>query len=149
MLADQGTYLPDDLLTKVDRMSMAVSLEARVPILDHRVVEYSWRLRPEHKIRAGQGKWILRQVLYRKVPQALVDRPKVGFTAPIGSWLKGALRPWAEEHLAPAALARSGLLDAKAVTRVWREFHTGQSGHAPGIWAIIMLQAWMARWKAC
>ena len=147
MLADQQIYLPDDLLTKVDRMSMAVSLEARVPILDHRVVEYSWRLRPEHKIRDGRGKWILREVLYRMVPRELVDRPKVGFTAPIGDWLKGALRPWAEAHLTPAALARGGLLDAGAVRRKWAEFHAGHSGHAAGLWAVVMLQAWLERWK--
>lgn len=148
MLADQMVYLPDDLLAKVDRMSMAVSLEARVPLLDHRVVEHSWRLRPEHKVRDGQGKWILRQVLYRRVPRALIDRPKTGFTAPIGAWLKGPLRPWAESHLSPEALTRSGLLDPSAVRRVWGEFLGGHSGHAAGIWAIVMLQAWYERWMS-
>lgn len=146
MLADQSIYLPDDLLAKVDRMSMAVSLEARVPILDHRVVEYSWRLRPEHKIRDGKGKWILREVLYRKVPRDLVDRPKVGFSVPIADWLKGALRPWAEDFLSPSRIARGGLLEPKGVERAWRDFHDGNSGLALGLWAIVMLHAWLDRW---
>ncbi len=146
MLADQMIYLPDDLLTKVDRMSMAVSLEARVPILDHRVVEYSWRLRPEHKIRDGRGKWILREVLYRRVPRELVDRPKVGFTAPIATWLRGALRPWAEEQLSAERISSGGVLDGERVRRAWREFHRGHSNHAPGLWAIVMLQSWLGRW---
>jgi asparagine synthase (glutamine-hydrolysing) len=145
MLADQMIYLPDDLLTKVDRMSMAVSLEARVPILDHRVVEYSWRLRPEHKIRDGKGKWLLREVLYRRIPRELVDRPKVGFTAPIATWLKGALRPWAEEQLSPARMSAGGILDGARVQQAWQEFHRGHTSHAPGLWAIIMLQAWLGR----
>lgn len=146
MLADQTTYLPDDLLAKVDRMSMAVSLEARVPILDHRVVEFAWRLRPEHKVRDGQGKWILREVLYRRVPRKLVERPKVGFTAPIADWLRGALRPWAEEQLSPGRIADAGLLEPSEVQRVWKEFHSGHTSHAPGLWAIVMLQGWLARW---
>lgn len=146
MLADQMIYLPDDLLAKVDRMSMAVSLEARVPILDHRLVEYSWRLRPEHKIRDGKGKWLLREVLYRKVPKALVDRPKVGFTVPIADWLLGELRPWAEEYLAPGPLGASGLLDAGKVQAAWREFREGNRGLALGLWAVVMLRAWEDRW---
>lgn len=146
MLADQRLYLPDDLLAKVDRMSMAVSLEARVPILDHRVVEHSWRLRPEHKLRDGAGKWILRQALERRVPRALIDRPKTGFTAPIGDWLRHDLRPWAEERLAPADLDRAGLLDPRAVQGAWQGFLGGHAGHATGLWAILMLQGWCNRW---
>jgi asparagine synthase (glutamine-hydrolysing) len=146
MLADQLLYLPDDLLAKVDRMSMAVSLEARVPILDHRVVEFSWRLRPEHKVRDGQGKWILRQVLYRRVPKELVDRPKVGFTVPIADWLRGELRPWAEEWLSPVRIQAQGLLNGNAVGRAWHSFQNGESGLGTGLWAVVMLNAWLDRW---
>jgi asparagine synthase (glutamine-hydrolysing) len=146
MLADQMLYLPDDLLAKVDRMSMAVSLEARVPILDHRVVEYSWRLRPEHKIRDGVGKWILREVLYRRVPRQLVDRPKVGFTVPIADWLLGALRPWVEDLFSKGRIERAGLLDATTVNRRWREFQRGDRGLALGLWAVAMLQGWLDQW---
>ncbi len=148
MRADQLSYLPDDLLAKVDRMSMAVSLEARVPLLDHRVVEFSWRLRPEHKIRNGQGKWILREVLYRRVPRDLVDRPKVGFTVPLARWLRSDLRPWAEARLFDPKLAASGLLETRAVERSWREFQNGSDGSALGLWAVLMLAIWQERWAA-
>ncbi|HLG06541.1 MAG TPA: asparagine synthase (glutamine-hydrolyzing), partial [Gemmatimonadales bacterium] len=148
MLADQQVYLPDDLLAKVDRMSMAVSLEARVPILDHRVVEYSWRLRPEHRVRDGTGKWILREVLFRRVPRELVDRPKVGFTVPIADWLRGALRPWAEELLSRRRIEEGGLLDAARVDAAWRGFHRGDRGMALGLWAIAMLSGWLRQCRS-
>lgn len=147
MLSDQMLYLPDDLLAKVDRMSMAVSLEARVPILDHRVVEYSWRLRPEHKIREGQGKWILRQVLYRRVPRELVQRPKVGFTVPIAKWLAGELRDWAESNLSPASIQSDGLLNPVEVSRAWQAFLSGNKGLGVGLWAVLMLNTWAGRWR--
>ena len=148
MLADQVTYLADDLLAKVDRASMAVSLEARVPLLDHRVVEFSWRLPAHLKIRDGQGKWILRQVLHRRVPAALVDRPKTGFTVPIARWLRGPLRCWAEDLLTPAALSRGDVLRAEPIRGAWASFQRGQSHLALGLWAVLMFQAWRECWKA-
>jgi len=145
MLADQQIYLPDDLLAKVDRASMAVSLEARVPLLDHRLVEFSWRLPQSWKIRGGVGKWILRQSLYRRIPRALVERPKVGFTVPIGAWMRGDLRPWARDLLSQEAVAQHGLLDPVAVGAEWRRFErTGEN--EMGVWALVMLSAWCAEW---
>jgi asparagine synthase (glutamine-hydrolysing) len=140
-LLDTMTYLPDDILTKVDRASMAVSLEARVPLLDHRVVELAWRLPSDRLIANGEGKRPLRAVLARYVPNALVDRPKTGFGIPVGEWLKGPLRPWAEDLLSPAALA-DGLLDQVAVRRWFDEFLSGRRNSQHGLWAILQFQAW-------
>jgi asparagine synthase (glutamine-hydrolysing) len=147
MLADQLFYLPDDLLAKVDRASMAVSLEVRAPLLDHRVVEFSWRLPRSLKLRDGVGKWILRQVLYRRVPKELVERPKMGFSVPIDRWLRGPLKQWASELLSPDELARTGLLNPTAIREAWQGFQLGRSAGA-ALWAVIMFQAWRARWQA-
>ena len=144
MLADQTSYLPDDLLAKVDRASMAISLEARVPILDHRVVEFSWRLPRKFKVRDGRGKWILREILYKHVPQPLVDREKMGFSVPLAKWLAGPLRNWAGDLL----LSGDGpeFLRSEVVRREWDRFLAGDSSNAAGIWAVVMFRAWQDRW---
>jgi asparagine synthase (glutamine-hydrolysing) len=147
VLADQTSYLPDDLLAKVDRASMAVSLEVRVPILDHRVVEFGWRLPMRMRSREGRGKWILREVLYRRVPRALVDRPKVGFSVPIAEWLRGPLKAWGDELLDPKRLREGGLLDPEGVRRAWTNVQVnGGADEAAGLWAVLMLLAWQEHW---
>ena len=146
LLADQGSYLPDDLLGKVDRASMAVSLEVRVPLLDHRVVEFAWRLPRDLKIRDGVGKYILRRVLDRYVPPALVNRPKMGFSVPVASWLRGPLRAWARDLLDPERLHRDGLFRAAQVSDAWNRFIHGDDSVALGLWAVLMFQAWRDRW---
>ena len=146
MLADLLTYLPDDILAKVDRASMAVSLEARVPLLDHRVVEFSWRLPVHLKIREGRGKWLLRRVLARYVPPALFERPKTGFDLPIARWLRGPLREWASDLLTPSSLAASGLFDAREVPRLLDEHLSGRRNHRDILWALLMFQTWRRRW---
>jgi asparagine synthase (glutamine-hydrolysing) len=144
MLSDQTSYLPDDLLAKVDRASMAVSLEARVPILDHRVVELSWRLPRKFKVRDGSGKWILREILYKHVPRALVDREKMGFSVPLAQWLAGPLRNWAGDLLLSGET--EGLLRSTVVRREWDRFLGGDSTNAAGIWAVVMFRAWQNHW---
>lgn len=141
---DTLTYLPDDILTKVDRASMAVSLEVRVPLLDHRVVELSWRLPQRFKLRGGVGKWILRQIAYKYVPKRLLERPKMGFAIPIDQWLRGPLKDWAQDLLNPAALRHEGLLSPEPIVRAWAEHQAGVRNTQYFLWNILMFETWHA-----
>ena len=144
MAVDTLTYLPDDILVKVDRAAMAASLEMRVPFLDSRVIDFAWHLPYGQKQRDGQGKWLLRQLLYRHVPRALVDRPKQGFGVPIEHWLRGPLRDWAEDLLSPEALSAEGLLDVGIVRAMWERHLSGRKVQY-ALWNVLMFQAWRRR----
>jgi len=141
-------YLPDDILTKLDRAAMAVSLETRVPFLDRQVLDVAWRLPLASKLHGGVTKRVLRTVLHRHVPAALVDRPKMGFGVPIGSWLRGPLRPWAEELLSSRRLENDGILDAEPVRRAWAAHLSGRRDLGYALWDVLMLQSWLERWWA-
>jgi asparagine synthase (glutamine-hydrolysing) len=145
MLADALNYLPADILVKVDRAAMAVGLETRAPFLDHRVAAVAWGLPLALKIRGSSGKWALRQLLHRYVPPDLVERPKAGFAMPIGAWLRGPLRLWAEGLLDPALLQSQGYLQSAPIQRLWRA-HLAGADHTPQLWTVLMWQAWLAEW---
>lgn len=145
MFRDLVSYLPDDILTKVDRASMSVGLEARVPLLDHRVVALAWRLPLSLKLRGGESKWILRRVLERHVPRALFDRPKMGFGVPVGDWVRGPLRDWAESLLDERAMREDGLLDVDTVRASWQRHLEGTGVEQHRVWTVLMFQAWRRR----
>ncbi len=147
-LADSLTYLTDDILQKVDRAAMSVGLETRVPFLDRDVVEFAARIPPAMKVRAGRGKWLVRQVLYRHVPEALVDRPKSGFTVPLDAWLRGPLKAWTSDLLSPARLQPQGLFNMKLVEERLREHMSGAQNHGYWLWNVLMFQAWHEVWCA-
>ena len=143
MFWDALTYLPGDILCKVDRAAMAISLETRVPFLDHRVAELAWRLPLPLKVRGSTGKWVLRRLLDTLVPRTLIERPKAGFTMPVGGWLRGPLRPWAEALLAEDRLIRENFLDPIPIRRLWARHLTGRHDEMPRLWAVLMFQAWL------
>jgi asparagine synthase (glutamine-hydrolysing) len=144
MFLDAMTYLPDDILVKVDRAAMANSLETRVPFLDHRVVELAWRLPMSMKVRNGKTKWILKQVLYQYVPEKLIERPKAGFAIPLGDWLRGPLREWAESLLSEQRLHREGFFNTNFVRELWHAHLTGKGNHQSLLWSLLMFQTWYA-----
>lgn len=146
MYRDAMAYLPDDILVKIDRASMAASLEARAPLIDHRLVEFAWSLPASMKLHGGQSKWILRQVLKRYVPEELTERPKSGFDPPLAGWLRGSLRDWAEALLAPERLAREGFIDPAPVYQRWREHISGGRNWRHELWGVLSFQAWLERW---
>lgn len=146
MAWDALSYLPDDILVKVDRAAMAVSLETRAPFLDHRVVQVAWRLPMGMKIRGGISKWALRQILYKYLPRELIERPKAGFAMPVAQWLRGPLRPWAEELLHPDRLDFEGYLNSAPICRLWQQHLSGHYDHTTKLWPVLMWQAWLEQW---
>ena len=144
---DLHSYLPDDILVKVDRASMAVGLEAREPLLDHRLIEFAWSLPRDFKMRVGESKWILRQVLDKYVPRHLFERPKMGFSVPLGGWLRGPLRDWAQALLEPSRIARDGIFSPEQLTTLWNEHQSGRANRETVLWNALMFQAWRERYR--
>ena len=145
--ADAVTYLVDDLLVKLDRASMAASLEARTPFLNHDLVEFAWSLSSGFKVQGDIGKCVLRNVLYKYVPRQLIDRPKQGFEPPLADWLRGPLRDWAEDLLRPEKLSLDAWLDPRPVHAIWNEHLKGHRNWHFELWNVLMFQAWRSEWK--
>jgi asparagine synthase (glutamine-hydrolysing) len=141
-ITDALAYLPDDILVKVDRAAMAVSLETRVPLLDQRIVEFAWRVPIGLKIHSDSGKWVLRQILHKHVPREMVERPKKGFGVPVGLWYQGALRDWAEDLLSENRLRADGVFDASQIRERWAQHLGGRHNWKDNLWVILMFQAW-------
>ena len=146
MLMDTLGFMVDDVLAKVDRASMASSLEVRAPFLDPEVFKSAWKLPLDAKIREGKGKWVLRQLLYKHVPRALIERPKMGFAVPLDDWLRGPLREWAEDLLSSRSLAAVPALDGAAIRGHWQQHLAGKGHHAQQLWAVLQLVAWARCW---
>ena len=145
MAVGAQSYMTDDILVKVDRAAMAHSLEVRVPMLDHRVVELAWRMPLSLKLRDGQGKWLLREVLYRHVPKELIERPKKGFSVPLADWLRGPLREWAEDLLDEKRLEREGYFRPAPIRQIWQLHKQGRADYSSRLWCVLMFQAWLAK----
>ena len=145
MWTDSITYLPDDILVKVDRAAMSSSLETRMPLLDHRVIEFALRLPIQMKIRNGKGKWVLREVLNRYITKELVEQPKSGFGLPLHQWLRGPLRVWGEDLLAESKLRKEGIFDANKIRKLWNDHLTGKRNNLTQLWSILMFQSWMEK----
>ena len=143
MYRDTLNYLTDDILCKVDRAAMGVSLETRVPFLDYKIVELAWRIPPSLKIRGAEGKFILRNILYKYVPKSLIERPKAGFSIPLSDWLKGPLRDWANKLLNQSRIEEEGYLDPQFVETIWSQHLNGERDWTFRLWSILMFQAWL------
>jgi len=148
MMTDTYNYLPDDILVKVDRASMAVSLEVRVPMLDPDVFSLAWGLHPDDRVRSGIGKWPLRQLLNRYVPAEIVERPKMGFGVPINKWLRTELRAWASELLDSNLIQQQGYFHAEPIAHMWHEHVSGTADRSTELWPVLMFQAWLQEWHA-
>jgi asparagine synthase (glutamine-hydrolysing) len=148
MLLDAAVYLTDDILVKVDRASMAVSLESRCPLLDYRLFELAWRLPMSWKRRDGVGKWILKQLAYKLVPRELLDRPKAGFAVPVGQWLRGPLREWSGDLLDSQRLRQEGLLDPKPIEAAWKAHLKDAADNSSRLWTVLMLESWLDRYHS-